>query len=751
MRRFPDPKTAAARVAAATLLIAPIAAVAHQDNGTVTPPPAAANPPVDTAPGTPPAVAPAPAPIAVTVNGEAIVFTGQQPVQQEGFVMVPLRGVFEKLGATVQYAAATKTVNAVKGNTSVMLRLGDPYAYLNGAPRPLAVVPQAVNGTTLVPLRFISEALGAKVSWKKDTRTVEITTGPPLADQLPTPIGNGPVLGTITALMLENNALTLRVPGGENDQLPLAPNVTLMVKSSDEGPETAAPVNTLKINDQITATRDDQGRATVLRLRTDQRRGAVKSIGEADATGDAPVTLTDGTVVTMAAGAPAAMSGRVIQLSDILPDETVVIRIDPKTGKGTGVAVATEDDANPTPPVKLEVTAVALGPGMDHALRAGEKLTVTLAGTPGTTATFTVPGLPEAQNVAMTEATPGNYTGTLDVPKGITLKEATVTGTVAQGENTTAPVSAPTTLTIDSAAPDVESLTPTDGSALAEFRPLIYGTFADPGSGVDTQSVRLTIDGNDVTAGAKISDSFFSYKPAADLPVGDHTVALVVKDAAGNDASRSWKFKITGAANPIRSLSLTPDDGVPLAVGSTLRVRMDAPAGGTATFRIGNAIVNQPMTDVGGGSYIGNYTVKSGDVVNKATVTVTYTPPGNGAPILQAAPAPVTLMGGPPTVPIVDQPIEGGRVGSSVTINGRAVPGGTVHLTLAYTGKVLVLGSQGKLFDADVVADGEGKWTSGAIALNLPAGVADANLTLTAVAVGPDGVRSDSATVHFKK
>jgi len=121
--------------------------------------------------------------IAVKVNGDEVSFPVQQPIQEEGRVMVPLRGVFEQLGAYVTWHPETQTVQAVKGNTDVRVRIGSHIAEVNGERQQLDVPPELINGTTLVPLRFVSESLGAKVDWNNETRLVNITTGAIVAER----------------------------------------------------------------------------------------------------------------------------------------------------------------------------------------------------------------------------------------------------------------------------------------------------------------------------------------------------------------------------------------------------------------------------------------------------------------------------------------------------------------------------------------------------------------------------------------
>ncbi len=115
--------------------------------------------------------------ITVTVNGTPVQFKALPPQMDNGHVLVPLRGVFEQMGAYVQWIAASQTVEAQRGNTTVELAIGKTTAQINQKPVTMDVAPEVISGTTLVPLRFISEALGASVNWVSAQSTVAITTG----------------------------------------------------------------------------------------------------------------------------------------------------------------------------------------------------------------------------------------------------------------------------------------------------------------------------------------------------------------------------------------------------------------------------------------------------------------------------------------------------------------------------------------------------------------------------------------------
>lgn len=98
------------------------------------------------------------------------------PVLQNGRTLLPFRVCAEALGADVEWVAASKTVNMIKEDTSITLRIGSDQAVVNGVPYQLDVSAQIKNGRTLVPLRFVGEALSCQVDWIPATNSVEITT-----------------------------------------------------------------------------------------------------------------------------------------------------------------------------------------------------------------------------------------------------------------------------------------------------------------------------------------------------------------------------------------------------------------------------------------------------------------------------------------------------------------------------------------------------------------------------------------------
>lgn len=80
--------------------------------------------------------------------------------------LVPLRAVFEAMGAEVMWDETTETITAVRDNTTIELTLGDTTLYKNGeAAMTLDVPAKTVNDRTVVPVRAVAESFGAQVGW----------------------------------------------------------------------------------------------------------------------------------------------------------------------------------------------------------------------------------------------------------------------------------------------------------------------------------------------------------------------------------------------------------------------------------------------------------------------------------------------------------------------------------------------------------------------------------------------------------
>ena len=115
--------------------------------------------------------------ITVLVNGNAVKFdpADQQPVIVNDRVLVPMRAIFEAMGANVDWESNTRTAVAIKPEVRVEMRIDSKIFMRNGAYVLCDVEARIINDRTMIPTRAFAESVGATVDWDHANRTVIIT------------------------------------------------------------------------------------------------------------------------------------------------------------------------------------------------------------------------------------------------------------------------------------------------------------------------------------------------------------------------------------------------------------------------------------------------------------------------------------------------------------------------------------------------------------------------------------------------
>ncbi|MEG6522278.1 stalk domain-containing protein [Desulfotomaculum sp. 1211_IL3151] len=116
-------------------------------------------------------------PMSVFVNGAAVKFD-VPPMVQENRTLVPFRALAEALQVEVTWDGASQTIRAKDAVTYIVLQIGNKTANHNDSDITLDVPPQIINGRTLIPLRFFSEAFDCQVSWNASENTIHILSAP---------------------------------------------------------------------------------------------------------------------------------------------------------------------------------------------------------------------------------------------------------------------------------------------------------------------------------------------------------------------------------------------------------------------------------------------------------------------------------------------------------------------------------------------------------------------------------------------
>ena len=123
--------------------------------------------------------------VSVTVDGKRVVFPDAKPfIDENGRTLIPVRFVTEDLGATVEWNAQDREVYITKDGVYIMIRIGQEIILVNGRTKAMDTKAIIKEDRIYVPIRYVAEELGATVGWDASTRTVIITT---VKDVEPTP------------------------------------------------------------------------------------------------------------------------------------------------------------------------------------------------------------------------------------------------------------------------------------------------------------------------------------------------------------------------------------------------------------------------------------------------------------------------------------------------------------------------------------------------------------------------------------
>lgn len=733
--------------------------------------------------------------IRVFLNGREINFQGVPPVQEAGRVLVPLRGVFEALGAFVDFNSATQTITATRGATRIQLTLGSTSAYVNGQLRVLDVPARTLTGRTLVPLRFVSEALGAQVDWNGTTRVINIASSvgvEPGTGNPPVTGGDGyigdevnTVSGTVSRFDDIGTITILPANSTQTRTYNLAPGARLYRRTTGRLVRTETPVYSAAVLVGSPTNRIAPGEDVRLRLNSASEVTQITEMvsvlpARIREVQDDQITLDDaqGTLLSIGPNLRVYDSrGRVVgDASSLVIGQRVALFIAPATRRifaisaaqndlsladsmaaglpyeGDGPGTETGDDAD-TPQIN-SVQHSATRP-----LRAGQILNVTVRGTAGMRAAFSV--LPDVPEVAMREDRAGVYSGSYTVQTGDNILNGRVSVTLRSVGGREAFRQSQTPITIDTVAPRITGTSPSNGANVNNEQPNIVINATDVG-GSGLSSAAVTLNGvavlpEDITISTN-SITIISPEPLN----GQVTVNATISDRAGNQVRRNFSFfaadnGTSPGSNVIRSLTTNATRNT--QSGDRITVDMRAPIGGTASFDVlgdNRTIVlrNVRMNEVADGRYRGTFTVPStestlyvrGRFVN-----------ANGSSSSLDASAPIYVVDGTGTDNngndnigrvSITSPRETDRVGTAVTITGRADPYATVDVSVVAQGvRYYILEYSNDLGTQQVQADASGNWSTGSIELPRPNNVSNLRYAITAIQTDDANRRSDPVTV----
>ncbi|NPV93429.1 MAG: AMIN domain-containing protein [Firmicutes bacterium] len=112
--------------------------------------------------------------ISILINGMAVKNDTPPYIDNNNRTMVPIRFISEALGANVLWQEVGKKITVTSSDKEIELQVGKRSALIDGQAKTLDTYPVIKNNRTMVPLRFLGEALGTEITWRSNTRTVEM-------------------------------------------------------------------------------------------------------------------------------------------------------------------------------------------------------------------------------------------------------------------------------------------------------------------------------------------------------------------------------------------------------------------------------------------------------------------------------------------------------------------------------------------------------------------------------------------------
>jgi hypothetical protein len=475
-------------------------------------------------------------PIAIFVNGEELA-RDPAPRTFGDRVLVPVVRIYSALGINV--ARSGNTLIASAPSKRIAITVGSKRAVVDNHPIMMDSPATEIDGATYVPLRFVSDSLGAQVSYNPNARRIEVVSSivgrtPGLEQR--TAGGSTQFVGTVSAIDLNSAPESITVRKGTDVRtIAITSDARIVVQDVVTRTSTPASLKDVHVGDAISVILRKDGGVDQVIDRYSSRAGTIAAVSAT------AFVLQAGFVVTPDKSTEITLNGAPAAIADLKVGDNVTVRTNPDTGEKRQILVARAMPSTPTPAGAAQITDITVQ--AKGALRANDSFTVTMHGTPGGKATFDIGTY--VAGIALPETQPGTYTTKYTVPLGINFSRTAIYGHLAVGASEAPRAEAPTLIAVTTTLPQIVEIAPPNGQVVNNNKPSIYATYRSPTDvGIDVSKVKIEVNGLDVTAAATRTDQFITYSPGAALPDGTVHVRVTIADNAGNENHRDWQFTV---------------------------------------------------------------------------------------------------------------------------------------------------------------------------------------------------------------
>jgi hypothetical protein len=456
-----------------------------------------------------------------------------------GRLLIPIVRIYSALGITVSHDGDDLVASAP--SRRIVVRRGSRRAFIDNRSVMMDAPAQQIDDATYVPLRFVADALGAQVSYDAKAARIEVTSlvvGRTPGLEQHTPGGSTQIVGTASAVDLNSAPETLTVVRGPSVRtIAITSDAKIIVQDVVTRTATSGNLNDVHVGDAVSVVVRANGSVDQVVVRYASRVGTIAAVASY------AFVMQNGYVVQPDTSTAVTLNGVPAVLGDLKVGDSATVRLNPDTGEKRQIIVSRAVTATPGPAGSAQITdfgVSARGP-----LRAGEAFSVTLHGTPGGNASFDIGTYVVGVPLPEDHAAPGTYHTTYRVPDGVNFGRTSIYGHLNVGVTSAPRAEASQLIVVTTTPPQIVDIAPSFGLTVNNNRPSIYATYRTPTDvGISVSSVRVEVNGLDVTPSSTRTDSFVTYSPSVSLNDGPVNVRVSVADNAGNVVQRSWTFNV---------------------------------------------------------------------------------------------------------------------------------------------------------------------------------------------------------------
>ncbi|MHB8432390.1 MAG: stalk domain-containing protein [Candidatus Tyrphobacter sp.] len=477
----------------------------------------------------------APAPeIGIVINGETLPLE-PPPLLIRGILLVPVQRTVHALG--LDFSTLGSSMITHVGEKTVVLRDGSRIATVDGARVLLDAPATRRNGVFYAPLRFFTSVLGAEATFNRREHVVSIVSQlvgrSGLGDFT---VGNRTVnVGTVTAVDVDSAPPTVTLSfNGSVRTIPISNNALITMHDVGVDIDIPGELTDIRPGDYAEIAMRSDGTVTSVVDEYGSRYGVVAVVNPNE------LLMQDGHVIAPDRDTEVSLNGKPASFGDLVAGDRVTVRYNVETGEVREIVA--ERAAEPTSGQSGSASISDVTIDATHPLRTGDTLNVTMHGAPGGAATFDIGAY--VAGIAMTERAPGTYVGSYAIAANANFADTPIVAHLQMHDGSSVEARAAQTLSASGRAPGISTVGPSDGATVTLNAPAIYATFVTDAVPVNPSSIRLEVNGRDVTPECVRTANFIQYLPETAYRRGAVRVSVRVADEAGNAATKSWSFII---------------------------------------------------------------------------------------------------------------------------------------------------------------------------------------------------------------